>query len=99
MVQASNGKLYAGINGGGSSAQGLIIEYDINTDSVIMKKDFNGTGVSAYNGTFIEVAPNKLYALSIIGGKITTVRCMNLIASQIRLPSCIVFLHLPGVIL
>ncbi|MBK6640685.1 MAG: T9SS type A sorting domain-containing protein [Bacteroidetes bacterium] len=69
LVQASNGKLYAGINGGGSSAQGLIIEYDINTDSVIMKKDFNGTGVSAYNGTFIEVAPNKLYALSIIGGQ------------------------------
>ncbi|MBL0072038.1 MAG: hypothetical protein IPP34_09600 [Bacteroidetes bacterium] len=33
------------------------------------KKDFNGTGVYAYNGTFIEVTPNKFYALSIAGGQ------------------------------
>ncbi|MBK8872607.1 MAG: T9SS type A sorting domain-containing protein [Bacteroidetes bacterium] len=69
LVQASNGKLYAGISSGGPSSKGLIIEYDINTDSVIIKKDYDATGVFAYNGTFIEVAPNKLYALSIIGGQ------------------------------
>jgi uncharacterized repeat protein (TIGR03803 family) len=69
LVQASNGKLYAGISGGGPSAQGIIIEYDVNTDSVIMKKDYHATGVYAYNGTFIEVTPNKFYALSIVGGQ------------------------------
>lgn len=69
FIQASNGMLYAVLSKGGPTSSGCIIEFNPSTDSLIVKKDLIGSGLLPTNGNLIEIAPNKLYGLSILGGQ------------------------------
>ncbi|HRO44131.1 MAG TPA: hypothetical protein PL009_14960, partial [Flavipsychrobacter sp.] len=57
FMQASNGRLYGMTNSGGTYGYGTVVEYDIQTATLIKKVDFDGiNGANPLYGEFIEVS-------------------------------------------
>ena len=69
LMQASNGKLYGTTNQGGLFNMGVLFEYNIATDTLISKVDFDGTNKGGSpNGSLIQFTNGKLYGLTSLGG-------------------------------
>ncbi len=69
LLQANNGKLYGVTASGGANGNGVLFEFDPNTNTYIKKLDFNGTNNGSYpNGNLIQVSNGKLYGLANSGG-------------------------------
>jgi uncharacterized repeat protein (TIGR03803 family) len=68
LLQAGNGKLYGMTQWGGNLGYGVFFEYDINSNSITQKIDFNDT-IGAYpKGSLIQALNGKLYGLTYLGG-------------------------------
>jgi len=68
-MQASNGKLYGTTHWGGAYDKGVLYEYDLLTNSMSTKVDFDNLNKGAYPvGVPVEHQENQLYALTGQGG-------------------------------
>ncbi|MBR9758399.1 MAG: T9SS type A sorting domain-containing protein [Algicola sp.] len=71
LIQASNGKLYGMTSVGGAYGDGVIFEFDLNTNTYTKKIDFDGNasnpGRRPYESLF-EASNGKLYGLTSEGG-------------------------------
>jgi uncharacterized repeat protein (TIGR03803 family) len=68
LIQASNGKLYGLANSGGINDKGVLFEYDITSNTLILKKSFNGTNGSYPYGSLMQASNDKLYGMTSEGG-------------------------------
>lgn len=69
LMQASNGKIYGTTQVGGALGDGVIFEYDINTNTLTKKIDFNNNGNGRYpTSILIEATPGVLYGTTGAGG-------------------------------
>lgn len=68
MLLAKNGKLYGVTNTGGLYDKGVLYEYDLATDSIIKKVDFDESKGGGYPGRGLVEYDNKLYGLAATGG-------------------------------
>lgn len=70
LIQASNGKLYGMTARGGELNEGVLFEYDIDTDTYTKKYDFDGSvangGVPL--GSLVQADNGKLYGMTSEGG-------------------------------
>ncbi len=66
LIQGSNGKLYGLTTSGGFSNYGTLIEYNISTDSLIKRVDFN-TFARNPQGSLVEASNGKFYGFSLNG--------------------------------
>lgn len=64
LIQANNGKLYAMTRMGGTSNWGTIVEYDIVTDTLIKKIDFNGSNGKWPLGDLMKGTNGLLYGMT-----------------------------------
>ncbi len=64
----ANGKLYGMTNYGGLYSDGVIFEYDYNTNTYQKKKDFDNTNGALPHGSLIKASNNKLYGMATYGG-------------------------------
>ena len=73
LIQANNGKLYGVTRAGGSSGFGVLFEFDIDTDSLVKKVDFDGAnkGISP-RSSLIQASNGKLYGLTEEGGSFSS---------------------------
>lgn len=69
LIQATNGKLYGMNNQGGASNNGVIFEYDPQTDAYLNKFDFL-SGVNGYDvqGSLIQSNNGLMYGMTSYGG-------------------------------
>lgn len=69
LLQASNGKLYGLTLYGGQYGKGVLFEYDLTSELLTKKIDFDGitTGSNPY-GTLVEAANKKFYGITMNGG-------------------------------
>ena len=68
-LQASNGKLYGMTRTGGVSDLGVIYEYDIGTNAITKKHDFDGVATGTGPETkFCQASNGLLYAMTFQGG-------------------------------
>ncbi len=69
LLLASNGKLYGTANGGVANPDGIIYEYDLNTNTYSLKYSFSSS-ISASNpsSNLIQASNGKLYGTSTSGG-------------------------------
>lgn len=67
LLKASNGKLYGMACTGGTSNFGVIFEYDMLTDTYVIKFNFNGSMGAHPYGSLIEI-DNKLWGMTQQGG-------------------------------
>jgi uncharacterized repeat protein (TIGR03803 family) len=68
LLKAGNNKLYGMTNLGGTSSHGVIFEYDVNTDSIEIKHNFDFTNGGDPIGSLIEASNGKLYGMTNHGG-------------------------------
>jgi len=68
LIQATNGKLYGLTYEGGSSDNGVLFEYDISTNTITPKVNFNGTNGENPEGSLLQAPNGKLYGLTGDGG-------------------------------
>ena len=69
LIQATNGKFYGMTPFGGNSDDGVIFEFDINTNSITKLLDFDGYNNGSYpNGSLLEATNGKFYGLTAEGG-------------------------------
>jgi uncharacterized repeat protein (TIGR03803 family) len=69
LTEASNGKLYGMTNLGGLNNDGVLFEYDPNTNTYVKKFDFNETtNGNNPTGSLVEAANGKLYGMTGYGG-------------------------------
>jgi len=64
LIQANNGKLYAMTKIGGTSNFGTLVEYDITTDTLIKKIDFNGSNGKWPLGDLMKGTNGLLYGMT-----------------------------------
>jgi len=70
-IQASNGKLYGMTRTGGTSGMGVVYEYDIATNIITKKHDFDGLNTGAGpESKFMQASNGKLYAVTRTGGTV-----------------------------
>jgi len=69
LIQANDGMLYGQTKVGGTNNYGVLFQYNINTNSLIVKVDFTG-GINGNNpfGSLIQASDNMLYGLTEFGG-------------------------------
>jgi uncharacterized repeat protein (TIGR03803 family) len=69
LIQANNGKLYGVTTYGGASNLGVLFEYDINSNTLSKKIDFDGTTKgSKPSGSLFKASDGVLYGLTREGG-------------------------------
>ncbi len=69
MIKASNGKLYGMTANGGNTGDGMIFEYDPDTDVYTKKADFEShTTGFAIDGSLVQAPNGKLYGVADFGG-------------------------------
>ncbi len=68
LIEASNGKLYGMTWMGGTSGDGILFEFDLTSNVMTKKVDFNSTLGAKPNGALIEANNGKLYGLTTEGG-------------------------------
>jgi hypothetical protein len=69
LLQASNGKLYGLTYQGGIYNFGILYEYDISTNSLIKKIDFDSINNGSYpEGSLIQASDGKIYGMTNKGG-------------------------------
>lgn len=69
IIQASNGKLYSTTNGGGVHNKGTLYEYDISTNTITKKVDFDGINKGQNpQGALTESDNGNLYGMTTYGG-------------------------------
>ncbi len=68
LIQAANGKLYGLTNSGGLNGKGVLFEYDILLDTLIVKVDFNLMVGENPLPVLFEAANGKLYGATSRGG-------------------------------
>jgi len=69
LMIANNGKIYGTTTSGGANNYGLLFEYDITTDVLVKKADFDNTnnGTSTY-AKLMQASNGKLYGTNYYGG-------------------------------
>jgi len=73
LLQASNGKLYGMTYQGGSSNNGVLFEYDLNTSTFNNKINFDGPLLGANpQGALIQTSTGTLYGMTASGGSAGT---------------------------
>lgn len=70
LLKASNSKLY-GMAGGGSSSNGVIYEFDANTNTYTKLRDFSSTDGSSPGENLIQGSNGNLYGVTQFGGPST----------------------------
>jgi uncharacterized repeat protein (TIGR03803 family) len=65
---ANNGKLYCMTNQGGTYNNGILFEYDVITNTIIVKHNFDGINGSMPQGNLIQTSNGKLYGMTNLGG-------------------------------
>ncbi|BDS10819.1 choice-of-anchor tandem repeat GloVer-containing protein [Aureispira anguillae] len=68
LMAASNGKLYGMTSRGGNNDKGIIFEYDIATNTLVKKLDFDGNNGASPQGSLLEADNGKLYGMTKYGG-------------------------------
>lgn len=69
VIQASNGKLYGMTRFGGANNRGVIFEFDLLSNDISIKVDFDGTNNGGNPiGTLLEASNGKLYGMTVSGG-------------------------------
>ncbi len=69
LIEATNGKLYGFTYRGGANNAGVLFEYDITTNTLTKKIDFDGANNGKTpKGRLLEAANGKLYGVTNIGG-------------------------------
>lgn len=69
LIEVSNNKLYGLTSEGGSSNKGILFEYDLLTNTLTKKIDFNGnSNGSNPRGSLIQASNGKLYGVTFTGG-------------------------------
>lgn len=68
LIQATNGKLYGLTNEGGTNGRGVLFEYDISTNTITPKINFNNTNGRNPEGSLLQAPNGKLYGLTRSGG-------------------------------
>jgi len=69
LIQTNNGKLYGMTEGGGVNDNGVLFEYDIITNTLVNKVDFDRYDKGAYPlGSLLQAPNGKLYGMTIDGG-------------------------------
>lgn len=68
LIQATNGKLYGLTYEGGTSGNGVLFEYDISTNTITPKVNFNGTNGDNPEGSLLQAPNGKLYGMTSDGG-------------------------------
>ncbi len=68
LIQATNGKLYGMTVNGGANNKGVIFEYNIVSDTLINKVDFDGTNGRRPYGSLTQASNGNLYGLTRSGG-------------------------------
>lgn len=68
LMQASNGKLYGMTSAGGTSGVGILFEFDLSTNIMTKKVDFNISNGSTPYGTLLEASNGKIYGMTSVGG-------------------------------
>ncbi len=73
LMQATNGKLYGSNTGGGANGDGVLYEFDITTNTITPKVnfDFYVTGGS-FSGSMVEADSGKLYGTQVSGASQNT---------------------------
>ncbi len=68
-IQADNGKLYGMTRLGGTSDLGVVYEYDIASNVITKKHDFDGTATGSWpENQFFQASDGMLYAMTTAGG-------------------------------
>jgi uncharacterized repeat protein (TIGR03803 family) len=69
LIQATNGKFYGMTVAGGSNSMGVIFEYDLSSNTLTKKVDFDGASLGASPfGSLIQLSNGKLYGMTKAGG-------------------------------
>ncbi|NQX98290.1 MAG: T9SS type A sorting domain-containing protein [Flavobacteriales bacterium] len=68
MVESTNGLLYGCSEGGGTSSLGTLFSYDISTNTVTKKVDFDGTNGKYPSGSLLQSSNGKFYGMCRKGG-------------------------------
>lgn len=68
LMQADNGKLYGLTPKGGTSNEGTLFEYDITTNTLVTKYNFNYASGKSPQGTLMQASNGKLYGVTLLGG-------------------------------
>ncbi len=69
LMQADNGKLYGVTKFGGTFDLGVFFEYDISTNALVKKMDFDGVNFGSEPfGTIVQSSNNNLYGMANKGG-------------------------------
>lgn len=70
LIQADNSKLYGLTAQGGANDEGVLFEYDIALDTLILKVEFDDTLKGKHpRGTLLQASNGKLYGVTTDGGK------------------------------
>lgn len=69
LIQGTNGKLYGTTQTGGSVGNGVLFEYDITTNTYLMKVEFGATPLgNTPLGSLMQASNSKLYGMTSRGG-------------------------------
>jgi len=70
LIQADNGKLYGMTKTGGTENTGVIFEYDLSTDSLILLHSFLSSTADGHTpfGSLIQNTDGKLFGMTLYGG-------------------------------
>ncbi|MCK5823216.1 MAG: T9SS type A sorting domain-containing protein [Bacteroidales bacterium] len=68
LIQATNGKLYGMTQGGGINGNGVIFEYNFDSNIYVKVTDFDGSQGSDPLGNLLQVSNDKLYGMTAYGG-------------------------------
>lgn len=68
LIRASNGKFYGLTERGGTSDDGVLFEYDDETNIAVRKISFDGVNGKDPKGTLFEANNGKLYGMTSLGG-------------------------------
>ena len=68
LIQANNGKLYGMTSNGGINNKGVLFQYDISSNSLTKKYDFDSINGGYPNAALLEYTKGKLYGMTPYGG-------------------------------
>ncbi len=70
LMQTDSGKIYGMTSYGGSNNYGVLFEYDISSNTLTKKVDFDGTnnGRRPFYGSLIQATNGKIYGMTLYGG-------------------------------